>query len=290
MLRLRAAQVGNVVKQKALHRIGDELLQLPAGALQQDFLQRADFASHINGHADRSSYQKFLSLPLILLSVSRFFSKRNSFSAAILSVLRISMQEIQQNADKFLQLPAPCFSTVFQSPVFPKKCPFRRIWERHKYSQKFFSERRRVQTAEKRYSRSFGGKSVIGTSLAKRASGTISPSCMDLLFQFPNCAYDCLKHRNITIEHVLHCFVICGQCCKAILRGNQFQSAGNSLLILCPRPRIELHFEVRHRLQQFHPGKGSLFHRCHRHAIQVIVMPGITLRHFRTLGSVRLVV
>ena len=163
MLRLRAAQVGNVVKQKALHRIGDELLQLPAGALQQDFLQRADFASHINGHADRSSYQKFLSLPLILLSVSRFFSKRNSFSAAILSVLRISMQEIQQNADKFLQLPAPCFSTVFQSPVFPKKYPSRRIWERHKYSQKFFSERRRIQTAEKRYSRSFGGKSVIGT-------------------------------------------------------------------------------------------------------------------------------
>lgn len=146
MLRLRAAQVGNVVKQKALHRIGDELLQLPAGALQQDFLQRADFASHINGHADRSSYQKFLSLPLILLSVSRFFSKRNSFSAAILSVLRISMQEIQQNADKFLQLPAPCFSTVFQSPVFPKKCPSRRIWERHKYSQKLFSERRRVLT------------------------------------------------------------------------------------------------------------------------------------------------
>lgn len=139
MLCLRAAQVGNVVKQKALHRIGDELLQLPAGALQQDFLQRADFASHINGHADRSSYQKFLSLPLILLSVSRFFSKRNSFSAAILSVLRISMQEIQQNADKFLQLPAPCFSTVFQSPVFPKKCPSRRIWERHKYSQKFFA-------------------------------------------------------------------------------------------------------------------------------------------------------
>ena len=32
--------------------------------------------------------------------------------------------------------------------------------------------------------------------------------------------------------------------------------------------------------------KSGLFHRRHRHPIQVIVMPGITLRHFRTFGSV----
>ena len=109
---------------------------------------------------------------------------------------------------------------------------------------------------------------------------------MDTSFQISECIHHCVKRRNITIEHILHCFVICGQCCKAIIRGNQFQSAGNSFLILCPRSRIELHFEVYYRFQQVHPRKSGLFHRRHRHPIQVIVMPGITLRHFRTFGSV----
>ena len=68
--------------------------------------------------------------------------------------------------------------------------------------------------------------------------------------------------------------------------GNKLQGAGNSFLILCPGSRIKLHLEVHHCLQQFHPGKGSFFHRCHGHTVQIIVVPGITLRHFRTLGSV----
>lgn len=55
---------------------------------------------------------------------------------------------------------------------------------------------------------------------------------------------------------------------------------------ILPRLSDKLHLEVHHCLQQFHPGKGSFFHRCHGHTVQIIVVPGITLRHFRTLGSV----
>lgn len=109
---------------------------------------------------------------------------------------------------------------------------------------------------------------------------------MNFLFQFADRVHDGFKSRNITIEHILHCFVIRGQCCKAILRGNQLQSAGNSFMVLCPRSRIEFHFEIHHGFQQSYPRKGSLFYRRHRHTVQVIIVPRITLRHFRTFRPV----
>ena len=54
VLLLRAAQIGDVVKQQALQRVRNELLQLRTGAVQQDALQRHDLAFDLNGHANPS--------------------------------------------------------------------------------------------------------------------------------------------------------------------------------------------------------------------------------------------
>ena len=60
MLRLRAAQVGNIVKEQTLQSVRNKLLQLAAGALEKDFFQRANLALHLNCHTDASSQNKNL--------------------------------------------------------------------------------------------------------------------------------------------------------------------------------------------------------------------------------------
>ena len=179
MLRLRAAQV--IDQQKALHRIGTSCSSSQRfGAL--------DVASHINGHADRSSYQKFLELPLILLSVSRFFSKRNSFSAAILSVLRISCKKSNKMRDKFLHAPGTVFPLFSQSPVFPKNAPPTESGRAHKYSQKFFSERKRVQTAKNGTADHLEERASFEPAWRKGPAEQFHQAVSStLLFQFPNC-------------------------------------------------------------------------------------------------------
>ena len=59
MLCLRAAQVGNVVKQKALHRIGDELLQLRPNRCSRTFFSGRTSLLTSMAMPDRSSYQNF---------------------------------------------------------------------------------------------------------------------------------------------------------------------------------------------------------------------------------------
>ena len=68
MLLLRAVQKRNVVKQKLLHRLRAQVLELPPRALQKDPSERSNFACHMNRHGASSSgvfspvYQIFLSI------------------------------------------------------------------------------------------------------------------------------------------------------------------------------------------------------------------------------------
>ena len=50
MLGLGAAKIGDVVKEKLLHGVGYQLLQLAAGAMQQHFFQRTDLTADVNSH------------------------------------------------------------------------------------------------------------------------------------------------------------------------------------------------------------------------------------------------
>ena len=56
---------------------------------------------------------------------------------------------------------------------------------------------------------------------------------------------------------------------------------------MCPVPRIKLHLEIDHFLQQVKSLKCFFFYRSFRHTIKVIIMTGIPLWHgkmFRPVG------
>ena len=50
MLLLRGVEIGNIVEEQLLHRIGAEMLQLSAGTLEQDPFERSDLAFDTNWH------------------------------------------------------------------------------------------------------------------------------------------------------------------------------------------------------------------------------------------------